>query len=248
MSKKKKADKPAKVKKAAPVAPFVPVLPSVNLLPQHVVEVLALRALRRRFVIAGIAILVAMALAYGGQFALIAKANHDLADAQSTTTTLNAKMRTLAPVKSFYAGVDANQKTIQKTMANEVLYSDVVRRLIAAAPAGVEVSNVSLTSQATSTGAPGAQSGAASACPGPDPFNPGTSVGCINITGTAPNRAAVGRFIEAMFKDDRFANPYVSSTTVDQSKGMSFAATVGLTDKVYSKRYDSVDFLKEANK
>lgn len=239
---KAKAKDAKQVKKAAPAAPFVPTLPTVNLLPAHVVEILALRALRRRFIIAGVAILALMAVLYTGQFALIAKANHDLDEAKGQTQALNATMRKLAPIKAFYAGVDANQKTIQKTMANEVLYSTVVRRLHAAAPSGVNITNVSLTAQAS-----GAATGA-SACPGPDPFNPGTAVACVNLTGTAPNRVEIGRLIERLFGDEFFANPYVSATAVDQNKGMSFSATVGLTDRVYSKRYDNVDFIKEASK
>lgn len=244
MSKRsKKSDKPVKV---VTPPPFVATLPTVNLLPAEVVEVLALRRLRRKFIGAGVAVAAAMAALYVGQFAVIANANSDLEQSQGQTQTLNTRMRELAPVRAFYAGVDANQKVIQQTMAHEVLYSGVVRRLHAAAPKGVAITNVSLTAQ-TPSGTVGADTAAASACPGPDPFNPGTSVGCINITGTAPNRVEVGRFIQQLFADEIFANPYVSATTVDQAKGMAFSATVGLTDKVYSKRYDNVDFLKEAS-
>ena len=228
---------------AGPSTPFVPVLPSVNLLPVEVIEVLALRALRRRFITAAVATAVVVGLLYGGQTALIAKANTELEKENANTVALTAQMRQLAPVKAFYAGVAANQQTITTTMAQEVLYSNVVRRLKATTPAGVSIGNVSLTAQAQSTGV-GAV--AASACPGPDPFNPGTSIGCVNVAGTATSRQAVGKLIENLFADDLFANPYVSATTVDETGKVTFTATVGLTDKAYSKRYSDPNFLKAA--
>lgn len=244
---KKKDAKEGKAAKAVqgPVAPFVPVLPSVNLLPTEVIEVLALRALRRRFIVAGIATVATVAVLFCGQFALIAKANADLEKENTATVALNQQMRKLAPVKAFYAGVSANQTTITATMAKEVLYSDVVRRLKATTPAGVTIGNVSLAAQSQTAGA-GAAIG--TACPGPDPFNPGTSVGCVNIAGTATSRQVVGKLIQNLFADDHFANPYVSATTVDDKGTVTFTATVGLTDKVYSKRYSDPNFLKVAAK
>lgn len=228
----------------APTGPFTPGIPQVNLLPPDVIEVVAVQAVKRKVLAAGVGLLAIVAVLYGGQIALIASANSDLSAAKGVTADLSREMASLAPVKAFYGSVDANQKTITSTMKNEVLYSAVFSSLEEVTPRGVSLTNVNIAS----VGAPTTTAAAGTPCPGPDPFNPVASVGCVNITGTADSRDAIGSFLTSLDGAKMFASPYVSATTANENGEVSFTATVGLTEEVYSHRYDDVNFLRGASK
>lgn len=228
----------------APTGPFTPTGAQVNLLPAEVVELVAVQALKRRLVIVAVAMIGLFAALYVGQFARITAANNDLAEANAKSATLSRQLADLASVKRFYADVENNQKTIMTTMQNEVLYSKVLSSLTKVTPNGIRLTNVNIASVGAT--APGEAAG--TPCPGPDPFNPVASVGCVTITGTASSRDAIGTFLTNVDRDDFFASPYVSATTADDKGQVSFSATVGLTDRVYPHRYNDVLFLRGETK
>jgi hypothetical protein len=85
-------------------------------------------------------------------------------------------------------------------------------------------------------------------CNRPDPFRPATIIGCVTIAGTAPNRAAVGAFIENLKTGKIYADPFVTTTTVsgaDGSQAVQFAGSVGLTGTLVSGRYADLSWLAD---
>lgn len=112
---------------------------------------------------------------------------------------------------------------------------------------GAAGTDATANTPAARTASPGA-AGAAVTCNRPDPFRPATIIGCVTIAGTAPNRAAVGTFIENLKSGKIYADPFVTTTTVsgaDGSQAVQFAGSVGLTGTLVSGRYADLSWLAD---
>lgn len=227
-------------------AAFVATKPTVNLLSSEVREILRVRALRQRFVVLGALVAVIVGGLFAGQQGLILAADHALAAQNAELADLQAQKKALDPVATFYSDVSANQAAIQEAMLKEVLFSRLLERLSSTAPQGVVLGNVSLIVD-TAAATDGTPSNAAQ-CPGPDPFTENPAVGCVTVVGLATSREAVGALINSLNATDEFVNAFVSATTVTDDGGVAFNATVGLTEQVYSNRYQDIEFLKGVTK
>lgn len=234
--------------------------PSVNLLSPWALDALAARRLRRSFGAAALVLLLALLAIWGVQHIRVVRAQQVLTVEQAETGRLTRETTTLAPVRTFITSVEQRKQLVADTMAEEIYFSRVLDALAAATPAGADVESVSITlapSQAT-PGAPapaedgagdGAEGSAPAApavespCPGPDPFNTRRVVGCIQLTGTADSRASVGSFVIALGADDQFVEPFISTTTTADEQAVTFTGSVGLSEKVYSRRYSRIDRL-----
>lgn len=236
---------------------FVPSLPSVNILPPAVTERAHVERLRRTFAVAAGAAVVAVGAVYLLQAGAISSANDDLVAEESLSMQLSAQAAALAPVKVYYATVEANQQTIQQTMSREVLLSDVVEALYATAPVGVDLGTVSVSvdtqpvaADATAPVDPTAVVSAA--CPSPDPYVvPGESAGCITITGTSVSRSALGFWQAQVSRSDLFTDLFISSSATAAEAGanaITFAASVSVTSAAYVNRYADPAFVEGRTK
>lgn len=211
-------------------------LPSVNLLSQSSFDRLTARRLRHRFMAAGLVLLALVGAGWAVQHVRVSEAQKLVVVEQGETARLNARTQTLAPVRAFVSGVAAQEGTVQSAMAREIYFSSVLAGIRAATPSGAKLAAVSVVAAPAPTAAtaPGA---AASVCPGPDPFNTRTVVGCVTLSGTASSRAEVGQFVTALGAADLFVEPFISTTTTADSTEVSFSGSVGLSKKVFSTRY-----------
>jgi hypothetical protein len=214
---------------------IVPTMPSVNLLSQSEFDRMAARHLRRRFVAAGVALVIALG-AYGVVLHMRTGEAHKLAAVeQAETSRLTAQTQVLAPVKAFVNGVAVQQRTVADAMANEIFFSDVLTGIQDATPPGARLATVDVTVAPPPD--PSAPADAASACPGPDPFNTRVVVGCVQLSGTAGSRAEVGDMVIALGHSGLFVEPFISTTTTGDSDEVTFSGSVGLSEKVYSGRW-----------
>ncbi|MBA3742104.1 hypothetical protein [Sporichthya sp.] len=86
------------------------------------------------------------------------------------------------------------------------------------------------------------------ACARPDPFNPAPIIGCVTLTGTAQNRAQVGELVQNLRAADLYADPFVTTTTIngiDGAESVAFAGSVGLTGEAVSGRYADLSWLSD---
>jgi hypothetical protein len=214
---------------------IVPTMPSVNLLSQSEFDRMAARRLRRRFIAAGLVLVVGFG-AYGAVLRMRTGEAHKLAAVeQAETGRLTARTQVLAPVKAFVNGVAVQQRTVDDAMANEVFFSDVLTGIQDATPPGARL--VSLNVTLAPPPDPGGTAGATSACPGPDPYNTLVAIGCVQLAGTAGSRAEVGDMVIALGHSKLFVEPFISTTTTGDSDEVTFSGSVGLSEKVYSGRY-----------
>lgn len=240
-----------------------PTLPVVNLLSPSAFERLATRRLRMRFLAGGAALVVLVVAAWAVQHLRVGEAEQLLTVERAETTRLTEETKALLPVRAFVSGVELQKTTVSETMANEIYFSTVMAGLQDAAPSGVELDSVAVTLAPPPAAAPapapteaeGTEEGdeaaapapeavpTVSPCPGPDPFNTRVVVGCITLSGTASSRAEVGDLVINLGKDALFVEPFISTTTTADTSLVSFSGSVGLSEKVFSKRYANLDKL-----
>jgi hypothetical protein len=213
----------------------------VNLLPESEFARMAARRLRHRFVAGGVALVLLVAGAWTFQHVRVAEAEKLVAVEQAETARLTAETQELQPVRVFVNGVAAQAATVMSAMADEVYLSEVLDGVLAATPVGAQLTTVAITvtgrpapADATAAAVPGA---AASACPGPDPFNTRVVVGCVTLAGVAASRADVGEMVIRLGDAGLFVEPFISTTTTGETDEVSFSGSVGLSEKVFSGRY-----------
>jgi Tfp pilus assembly protein PilN len=232
---------------------LVPVLPSVNILSPWVFERMAISQLRQRFTPAGLVLILLVVAGWAVQGLRIDQAEKVLAVEQAETSRLTAETNELAPVQTFVATVGQHQLSVQNNMAAEIYFSRVVEELQNATPfaAHVESVSVALDPNAGSVAlgnapAVGETIPVVSPCPGPDPFNTKLVIGCITLAGSAGSRADVGELVINLGNEELFVEPFISTTTTGEGNEVTFSGSVGLSDKVYSRRYAELDKLLKA--
>lgn len=215
-------------------------LPLVNLLPESAFERMAARRLRRRFVAAGVVLVLLVGGAWAYQHVRVADADKLVAIEAATTSRLISQTERLQPVRVYVDGVAVQQVTVQAAMADDVHLSEVLEGIRAATPVGAELATVAITvtghPEPVDPAAP-PTADPASACPGPDPFNTRVVVGCVTLSGTAASRAEVGEMVVSLGADGLFVEPFISTTTTGETDEVSFSGSVGLSEKVFSERY-----------
>lgn len=247
-------DEPVKLSKKAQAEldkPFVAELPLVNMLPGDVLEVVEQQRLKRLFVLLAVGVVAAIGAAYLAQSGVIAVAENKLADEQAKTAPLLAQQAELAPVKTFYEQIEANKSTIQTTMAREVLTSQVLADLSAVTPGGVDITSTGVALEAAAPVAAGAVADptqTTNTCPSQDPYNTsGLSAGCVTVDGTATSREVLGDWLDSIDESETFTVAFIPSTsTGGETGGVTFSATIGLSDTVYLNRYAEI-FQEGAN-
>jgi hypothetical protein len=217
-------------------------LPVVNLLSPSVFEAMAVRTLRRRFVAAGIGLVLLVGGGWGVQHLRSVQADKLLTVEHGETSRLTARTQELTGVSTYIAAV-ANQKVVvKKTMATEALLSEVLDDLQLATPSGVRIETLSATVDGAQQAQP-KQTDTATTCPAPDPFVRSTSVGCVTLTGTATDRAAIGLLVTRLSTSGVFVAPYVTTTSTADGAELTFTGSVAVTARVFSNRYADIDAL-----
>ena len=230
-------------------------VPVVDLLSPWVHEALAVRRTRGRFFAATMVLAVLLAGAWSVQHLRVTHARSVLTDAQADTQRLQAAAQELAPVSAYVSTVAQRKALVAQTMAGDVSLSRVVRDVRSVAPVDAHLDSVVITvTPPVATGVPAAGADAAvapsslveSPCPGPDPFNTKTVVGCVTLAGTAASRASVGQFVIALGHDDLFVEPFISTTTTGEGTQVTFTGSVGLSQRIYTQKYVKIDDLLAA--
>jgi hypothetical protein len=216
-------------------------LPVVNLLPESAFERMAARRLRRGFVAAGVVLLLMVGGAWAFQHVRVAEADKLVAIETAKTSRLTSQTQRLQPVRVFVNGVAVQALTVQAAMADDVYLSEVLEGVRDATPVGAELATVAITVTGrpapADPAAPAPATDAASACPGPDPFNTRVVVGCVTLSGTAASRAEVGEMVVSLGNAGLFVEPFISTTTTGETDEVAFSGSVGLSEKVFSGRF-----------
>lgn len=215
---------------------------SVNLLSPWVLEQLRVRAVRKRLAYGLAALVVLVGCAWTAEQLSLRAARADLAGEVAVGEGLQSRIADFAPVQTYVAEVEARSTMVRTTMQTELSYSTVLAALDQARPEGTTYDNVALTLPApTEAGeAAGPSRGIAAPCPGPDPFDTRVVVACVRISGTAPSRAAVSELVRLLGDDRLFVEPFVDTTTTRADEPVTFAGSVGLSPRGFTRRFDAL--------
>ena len=241
----------------------------VNLLSPWVREGLRVRALRKRFAYALLALVVAAGGAWAFHQLLQREASAELRGEQAVGAALEARIDDLAPVSGYIADVRTRSQEVHDTMWTEISHATVLDTLVDLAPGGTSFESTTLvlplaappgapaTAPADGTAAaPGTDAGTDPAepvapeddpargllatCPGPDPFATTTVVACLELSGTAPSRRVVAQLVQALAAEKLFIEPFITTTTTDEAAEVSFTGSVGVDPRAFTGRYDDL--------
>ncbi|GAA5144221.1 hypothetical protein GCM10023340_11580 [Nocardioides marinquilinus] len=234
-----------------------PAAASVNLLSPWVLEELHVRRLRARFALGAVALLLVIAGTLVAARMSLASAEQALADDQAVGRGLSAQIGELAPVRTYVADVGVRSTKVVETMAGQAATAKITAALDEALPEGARYTSLTITLPPPETLLPpDANTPEAAVCPGPDPFGSVELVGCVELTGTARNRADVSALVQALAERGLFIEPFMRATTSEETPtltvgdggedaaagpgGVTFEGSVGLTSKALSGRYDGL--------
>jgi Tfp pilus assembly protein PilN len=205
---------------------------SADLLPAEIVS--ARRARRSRGWIAGVLVLVVALL--GGWYAYAARevrsADAELSDVTSQATTLQKSQTKYQEVVDVQNETSTISKELKTLMANDLQWSNLLDTLRSTGTgAGVKVLGVNaLLNQ------PNVTPNAADALPSSTDAG---SIGSVTITGSAPNKPSVARYVAALGKLTVVANPYLTSATATDSgdRSWQYSITVDITETTLCGRF-----------
>ena len=207
---------------------------------------MAVRRLRKRFVAGGVALVLLVGAGWFVQHQRVYDAQKLVAVEQAQTNRLSSQTKTLDH--------DQDVRHRRRRPGGDREHDDGPRDLLLQGPhgdpGGQPVRHQPAVDQrdagagrrqcrggcaAPAAGAPAAAG--ASVCPGPDPFQTETIIGCVTLSGTAVSRAQVGELVTNLGSMGLFVEPFISTTTTGDSASVTFSGSVGLSEKVYSRRY-----------
>lgn len=224
---------------------FRPSEVGVDLLPRYVRTRYESRALRNKFVIAGSALAIMFAGAWGVG-SIVNKSNEgEIATYDSQTQEMNMQASALAPYQSYTVNVDAKRETMYTRMSTDLNAGSAASAFSNAAnSSGSNITQYSINiTHASPEGDP--MGGGSSDCPSPDPFNTTESIGCITFSGTAPGSENVAQLVGALNGTEGFADAYIPSISTaqggeGQAQETTFSGSVAFDATLRSGRYDDL--------
>jgi len=194
---------------------------SADLLPDEIVAGRRARRTRGWVLVALMLVLVGM----GGWYALaeqeLRDATDELTAVSDDATALQRRQADFAPVVNVQAETTTITKQLSTLLANDLPWATLTDTLRdTGTTAGVTVSGMSGTLH-------DAQSGAAGAVSLPSTSGSAT-IGTVTVTGTAPDKPSVAKYVDSLSGMTLVANPYLTSVAETDGK-VQFSLTVDVT-------------------
>jgi hypothetical protein len=214
-------------RKAAAAARRVPPIPPVaaNLLPDEVVHARRTRAVRRAVIFAMVPVLAVLAGAYGLATVRISLAERDLARAEKDTTFLQGQEQSYSEVTRTRAKSAQIVRQLHTLFADDIAFAKLFRPLQDVAPDGIKLTDLS-ASKTTGKGGTYQLPGA-----------PGVQVvGRLTVAGSAPSKAVVASYVDALLKVHGVANPLLTNIATTDN-GVQFSVQADITAAAVGGRY-----------
>jgi len=205
-------------------------MPVVDLLPDVVRDRRALRAVRVRCVALLLTVVVALvgALAWGMSTRSSALSRETAAQAESDA--LAAQIAAYADLVDLRSEIAAVRSAIADGMRNEVLWADLVVRLVLSVPPWADLESMSIRIVFETEYEDGAED---------DPFDPGGAIGTVTWVAHVPTLEQSGALLSALDAADGLFGATFTSIDLDEQTGWhKVSGTVRVDDSVRSHRYD----------
>jgi Tfp pilus assembly protein PilN len=200
-------------------------VPRVNLMP---IEILETRRFRRTQIVLGGAVVSALLIGGAGTYLAqrsINDANDQLVVAEAKVSALQTEQGRYAAVPQVIAEVDAARAARTLAMANDVLWSRYLNDLDDARPAGVYLSAITASLNASGTAGGSA-----------NPLS-SSGIGTITLSGTAEQYKQVSSWLEGADKVIGISSSSLTSATKAE-KIVTFESGAILDSDALSRRYD----------
>lgn len=201
-------------------------LPRVNLLPPEIQERKKVRAAQAGAVGATLVAVAGVVFAYVQAGHSVDAARQQLAREQQTQATLDKQVAALRDVKTVAAQLSADEALLTRAMATEISWSTYLQDFSATLPATTWLTQLNL-SESVPAGTLAT------------PAQASSPVGSVSFTGVAMKWPNLADFLDALAKEQGFANAYFSNATesyIGQTKIVNFQATTDLTQGALSGR------------
>jgi Tfp pilus assembly protein PilN len=204
----------------------------MNLLPPEVRQRQSVRRRTAAVVAAGVVVLAGVAALYFLQQLRLVGVNNDLEDQRAANSGIQAQINDLRRFDELQREVEASRNMLSTLMANEILWSGVLRDVSLVIPSDVWLSG--MTAQTSESG------GAVTPAPAtPVAGQTGQGlVGQITFNGFALDHRAVALWLARLDDVRGFANPWLSNaqkTDVGTSKVVQFASSVDLSQQAVAR-------------
>lgn len=206
-----------------------------DLLPPEILAARRVRVLRKRIITALVAVVVLCIAGYGYAFWQAHKASTALESEQAATAQLQQQQRRYAEVVKIQGSIAAVGKQVGTLLANDVDFEALLNSVTAHAPAGVSLSQLSVTLDAvTSKSTTGgvAVGGAVLDTSGRK------HIGSILLTGQASDLAQVAAYVDRLTATPGLVGVFPTSQQVT-GKAVQFTLQIVPTDQLLSHRYDA---------
>jgi Tfp pilus assembly protein PilN len=177
---------------------------------------------------AGVVVLAGVGALYFLQQLRLVAVRGDLKDQQATNAGIQAQINDLRRFDELMREVEASRNMLSTLLANEILWSTVLRDVSLVIPSDVWLSGV--TAQSNETG----QAGTAGATPGASQG----LVGQISFTGQALDHRAVALWLSRLEDVRGFANPWLSNAQkglVGTTEVVQFTSSVDLSQRAVAR-------------
>jgi Tfp pilus assembly protein PilN len=213
------ADHPAFPESTARTMRILPI--AANLLPLEIRDSRHTRKVRRLVITVLVGFLVLITAWYGMARYETSLAKDDLTRVEDSTRGLNRQQNAFSDLAQTRAESNAISQQLTVLLADDLRWSTLLVSLRSAAPARVEVDAV--------TGALNPANTATA-------DTPTDTIGSITLTGTAPSKAAVAAYVDALGKVSGLANPFPTSAN-EEEREVSFTVTLDITRAALGGRY-----------
>ena len=205
--------------------------PQVDLLPPEVRARRKLKRTKELLALVVVCVLLASVGIFGATMFAAAAAQSELDGVKQQTSLLMAKQVKFAEVPLVLGSITSIEQTRKLGMSTEVLWKPYLDALRAVTPAGVSLTDVTVTA------ATPMQAAAAAV----DPLSP-VSVGQVAFTAKSLTLPDTSAWLTALASVPGFVHPLFSTQTLTSGDGGNFyqvTATVQLTNQAFANRFVS---------
>jgi Type IV pilus assembly protein PilM len=205
-----------------------------NLLPPEVAKRMRMKKIQQRTLIAGVVVIIALALFGGWKFYQVHNAQNNVNAMQANITSLNAQVPKYDLVVAADSAYSAGVARRDSVLSSAVDWPLALSNLISITPTNAKVQTFSGSATTTTRSASSPTSAAtttAATTSGASKATTSAAIGTIQTTvnGPGPSLSISEAWINAVAGSQFFANPLQGSTVVNSDTSISFPWEVSIT-------------------
>jgi Tfp pilus assembly protein PilN len=204
---------------------------SVNLLPPETLKRQKTRRLTGLVAVAGLAVVAVLVLFFVLQSARVSHLRDEVAAQSAQNAALQAEATRLQPYETMRQNLATRQTLVNRALAGDIDWSNILHELSAAIPPSAWFLNVSASASASASSA---------VAPSGTSATPATGiVGSITFQGNALDTETLSSFLIRLQREPGWVNAWMSTaqkTAVGSTPVWTFSSSVDLTKDVLSRR------------